>query len=275
MSRVEVLCVTMKNDDLREQYRKMNIQTDVVFANQHDRFEKEKFNINENRVVVITTDTRGNGMNRNIALLAASDEICLLSDDDMAYVDGYEKIITDEFDKHPDYDVIIFNIGTSTPQYNRIPKVVTKEGWMGKYSKNPFGAPRIAFRLSAVRKSNQMFSLLFGGGSMFSNGQDSLFLRGLLDCGLRVWKSTKFIGDVSFEGSSWFAYDERKKAYGKGALIQAQPIHFKFLYSLYFAKRFSTKTFGFFECLKWISNGRTGYDNMMSYDEYIISEGEK
>ncbi|UTY38087.1 hypothetical protein NMU03_10315 [Allocoprobacillus halotolerans] len=37
-------------------------------------------------------------------------DYCLFGDDDLIYVDGYESIVQDYFDKYPDADVIIFNL---------------------------------------------------------------------------------------------------------------------------------------------------------------------
>lgn len=268
MSRLEILCVTMNMESVEDQYRKMNIHCDTVFANQTDVFKRESLFIGGNRIQVISTDTKGNGLNRNIALLAASNEICLLSDDDMCYVDNLEEIITNEFDMHPDYDVIIFNIDTSTPEFGRIPKLIKKEGRMHLYSRNPFGAPRIAFRLESLRKTPIAFSMLFGGGSKFSNGQDSLFLRHLLKNNLKVFLSTKMIGSVAFDNSSWFSFDNEKKAYGKGAIIEASPINMKCLYCLYVAHKMHNEKISTLNYLKWLKNGRKGYKKYLSFEQF-------
>lgn len=71
MDRVEVVCVTMGQKDLTIA-DKMHITGDAVFGNQADGYRKET-QLNAGRTLrMITTDTRGVGFNRNIALLHAA-----------------------------------------------------------------------------------------------------------------------------------------------------------------------------------------------------------
>ena len=88
MDRVEVVCVTMGQKDLTIA-DKMHITGDAVFGNQADGYRKET-QLNAGRTLrMITTDTRGVGVNRNIALLHAAGDILLFADDDICYADGY------------------------------------------------------------------------------------------------------------------------------------------------------------------------------------------
>ena len=88
MDRVEVVCVTMGQKDLTIA-DKMHITGDAVFGNQADGYRKET-QLNAGRTLrMITTDTRGVGVNRNIALLHATGDILLFADDDICYADGY------------------------------------------------------------------------------------------------------------------------------------------------------------------------------------------
>ena len=267
--RFEILCVTMHRENCKELFLKMNIHSNVIFANQSDHYEKHVEFINGFRVVTITTDTRGNGLNRNIALLNAQAEICLLADDDMEYNDNYEHNIINEFDLHPEADVIVFNIGTSTPEYGRIPTQIKKYKKMNTWSRNPYGAPRIAFRLASIRKANVYFSLLFGGGSPFSNGQDSIFLRSLQKQGLKVYLSPIFIGNVSYEGTTWYNADVEKKLYGKGAVIEATPSSSinKTINMFYTALIRRPKDYSVLNTMAWLKRGRIGFHKLISYEE--------
>ena len=113
MSRFEILCVTMHQKDFSK-IEQMNIHSDVVFANQADRtcFEEKEFEGHLARM--ITTETRGVGINRNLALTYAKGEICLFADDDVTYNDDVEERVLAEFDAHPDADVIIFHLDTDS-----------------------------------------------------------------------------------------------------------------------------------------------------------------
>ena len=75
MKKLQVLVATMHQKDL-SLVEKMNIRCDAVIANQADKNEI----LTEDNVTMITTKTRGVGLNRNIALLAADAEILLFAD---------------------------------------------------------------------------------------------------------------------------------------------------------------------------------------------------
>ena len=64
---------------------KMNIRCDAVIANQADREEITNKETDYGVVKMVTTPTRGVGLNRNIALLAADADVLLMADDDVVY----------------------------------------------------------------------------------------------------------------------------------------------------------------------------------------------
>ena len=173
MSRIEVLCVTMNQTDL-SLTEKMNLKCDAVIANQTTRCDEIRQTAGNNTYRLISTQTKGVGRNRNIAFVHANAEILLLADDDMQYYDGYVEKIEKEFDSHPDADVMIFNIDTTDVHRPQKKNPVTKR--IGRLSRLPYGAPRIALRKSSWEKSNVWFTVLFGGGAKYTNGEDSIFL---------------------------------------------------------------------------------------------------
>lgn len=101
MSNVQVLvaCMHQKDDSF---YKEMNLQTDAILANQCDEYSyRECIEADGNRVELISTADRGVGKNRNKALMNASGKYLLCSDQDMIYVDGYEKIVEDALARCP------------------------------------------------------------------------------------------------------------------------------------------------------------------------------
>ena len=224
MESFEVLCVTMHQTDFSK-YTEMKLDSDVLFTNQADHWSEDETMIDGHKVRMITTATRGVGVNRNLGVLNAGAEICLLSDDDMAYRKGYQDIILREFDSHPEADIMIFNIGTTTPEYGRLPTVIHKFRRFHKYSRNPYGAPRIAFRLQSVKRANIHFSLLFGGGCPYKTGEDSIWLKDALRTGLKIYLSTEFIGDVSYENTSSFSENIAERFYDRGAMLAGGHSH--------------------------------------------------
>ncbi len=269
MSRLEVLVATMRQVDF-SLYDKMNIKTDALFANQADRTDNSVQIFGENTARMYTTDTIGASINRNFALMHAKGEICILADDDLVYDDDYEQKILSEFDANPKADVIIFNITTSTPEYGRIPPLIKKPGRMHTYSKNPYGAPRMAFRRLSVLKSCVSFSTLFGGGSgMFLNGEDSLWLNALLKAGLKVYLSDKHIATVEYGESTWFTKDMKKRMYSRGAVLEARSKATCVLYILYYTFLRNRGKLSRKETFKWLMNGRRGYREAVSYEQFV------
>lgn len=266
MSRLEILCVTMHQKDFSK-IEQMNIHSDVVFANQADRtaFEEKEFDGHLARM--ITTDTRGVGINRNLALTYAKGEICLFADDDVTYNDDVEERVLAEFDAHPDADIIIFHLDTDSDRkqikYNETKKC-------GRFCKMPWGGVRIAVRLDSVRKANLWFTTLFGGGCVFPSGEDSMWLTDARKKGLVFYVSKETIGKVDFENSTWFTGADERFYYGKGAFYQAVHPNTKYIWMLYFVFRtFHDGDLNFCEKIAWMKNGMCGYDKMIAYKDFI------
>ncbi len=265
MSKLEILCVTMHQKDF-SLIEQMNIHSDVIFANQADRttFEEKEFDGHLARM--ITTDTRGVGNNRNIALTYAKGDICLFADDDVIYDDDMENRVLTEFDAHPDADIIIFHLDTDSDRkqikYNETKKC-------GRFCRMPWGGVRIAVRLASIRKANIWFTTLFGGGCIFPSGEDSIWLTDAKKQGLTFYVSKETIGKVSFDESTWFTGFDEKLYYGKGAFYQAAHPKTKYLWMCYFVLR----TRGVSEItikqkLSWMKNGADGYSEMLSFKDY-------
>ena len=266
MSSFELLCVTMHQNDFSK-IKEMNINCDVVFANQSDRTDFSEKEFSGHKAKMITTSTRGVGINRNFALMYASADICLFGDDDVVYADDLEQKVVSEFESHPDADVIIFNLDST--DVSRTQKRYTETRKCGRFERMPWGAVRIAFRRDSVRKANVFFSTLFGGGCVFPSGEDSMWLTEAKRKGLVFYVSKEVIGQVSFDGSTWFTGYNEKFFYGKGAFYEAVHKSTRLFWQLYFS--FRTRKMSklpFKEKIKWMNYGAIGYKNLKSYDGF-------
>lgn len=234
MRKVEVLCVTMHQTDFSK-IKEMNIQSDVVFANQADRYMYDEFTFDGHTARMITTSQRGVGKNRNTALLHAKGDICLFSDDDVCYADGYAPKVLAAFDEVPDADVLIFNLTSKSKrtqkQNNRIKKC-------RKWNVLGYGTYRIAIKLDAVQRANIWFTQLFGGGCKYPSGEDSIWLLDALRKGLHLYTYPLVIGEVKQEDSTWFEGFNEEYFFGRGALVQAALPKLKYLMFLYYLIRF-------------------------------------
>lgn len=233
MPSFEVLCVTMHQKDFSK-IKEMNINSNVVFANQCNHTSYEIYEFEEYTAKMISTTTRGVGINRNLTLMYATADICLFSDDDVEYNNDYKDIILKEFNEHPDADIFIFNFDTDSER-KQIKYKETKK--VKKYNRMPWGAIRIAFRLTSIKKANINFTTLFGGGCIFPSGEDSMWLIDAKKKGLVIYVSKEVIGKVSFETSTWFNGINENFFIGKGAFYAAVHPYTKYIWMLYFAMR--------------------------------------
>ena len=215
MSKVEVLCATMHQKDFSK-IADMNIQSDVVFANQADDFRYDEVSFGKNCARMITTNTRGVGINRNIALMYARGEYLLFSDDDLKYVEKYTQIIEEAFLQIPDADCIIFNIETvGSDRKRRKNEKIKRVRW---YNALNYGAVRIAVKQLSVRRDNIMFNRNYGGGTPFSCGEDTLYIVDMLKNKFKIYTYSKTIATVDQNQSTWFKGYNEKYFYDKGVL---------------------------------------------------------
>lgn len=263
--KLELLCVTMQQTDFSK-IEQMNIHSNVVFANQCDKTLFDEYEFDGHKAKMISSQTKGVGTNRNLALLYASADICLFADDDVVYENDMEQKILSEFESHPDADVIIFNLDTDS---ERKQVKYTKTKKCSKFSRMPWGAARIAFRLNSIRKANIWFTTLFGGGCTFPSGEDSMWLVDAKRKGLTFYVSKETIGKVSFDESSWFTGYDEKFYFGKGAYYSNAHSKTFCFWTTYFLLR--TRNFGMLsisEKKKWMLLGRDGYKHMNNYEFY-------
>lgn len=196
----------------------MKLDSDAVIINQCDHFSYEEWEEGGHRLRAFCMAERGVGLSRNSALMRAEGEICLFSDQDIVYEDGYEKKIVAEFEKNPKADMLLFNIEVEKERrtyYNMKRKRVR---W---YNCGRYGAVSFAVRREALLSSGVTFSLLFGGGARYSNGEDSLFLLDFLRKGYRVYTAPVRIGRERSTESTWFSGYHEKFFFDRGVLYHA------------------------------------------------------
>ena len=183
MDRVEVVCVTMGQKDLTIA-DKMHITGDAVFGNQADGYRKETQSNAGRTLRMITTDTRGVGVNRNIALLHAAGDILLFADDDICYADGYADGVRRAYAQHPDADMILFSLDI-TQGGRVIRRIKNRDGRLRFHRALRYGTCVCSIRRDSQRRANIWFSTLFGGGTNYAHGEDTLFLCDAFRRGLR------------------------------------------------------------------------------------------
>ena len=254
----QVLCTTMHQRDFSN-IKKMNIHSDILYANQSDSAWYDKKVIDGYIAEMITTQTRGLGNNRNISLLHATADICLLADDDVTYYDGYEDKIMSAFGRHPEADMIIFNLDSNSS--DRKIKKITREIKLHFWNRNPYGSVRVAFRLNSQRKYNIWFSNLLGAGAKYGSGEDTLFINEFRKKG-KVYLCCENLGMVDFSSSTWFTGYNEKYFFNQGAKVCAFKKSFQWVWFVYYTTRIPRNNVSFYTRIRYLYQGYKEYKKL-------------
>lgn len=229
--KLEVL-VSAVDKEAAELIPQMHICTDAVLVNQCDRYAYDSVETGMGKAKCFSMPERGVGLSRNTALLHASGDVVLFSDEDIVLAADYEAQITKAYRELPDADMILFNVRVAPARktyWNEEIRRITHRNY-GRYP-----AYSISAKLEALRRANAHYSLLFGGGAKYSNGEDSLFLRDCLKAGLRIYAHTACIGEEKERESTWFSGYHEKFFRDRGVLYHhlygklALPLSLRFL----------------------------------------------
>lgn len=226
--KIEILVAAMKNQP-ESLISTMNINSDAIIANQVDQYSFSEIIQDDSSIKIINTPERGVGKNRNLALDRASGDICVLADDDEKFVDNYDDIIQKTYKKYPNYDIIIFNLKSSSNSRH----VIKKPYRVNRLNFMRFGAARITFLRKNVSKMGIHFNLHFGGGTEHSAGEDVLFLNECLKKGLRIIAVDETIAELDNDSeSTWFKGYTEKFFEDRGTLYATVAPNFSYLLCL-------------------------------------------
>lgn len=231
---LEVLVAAFQENDITLADH-MNLSTDAVICNQCQEVSYREFERKGRLIRSFAFYERGVGRNRNNALMRADAVHILFSDEDIVYDDDYEEKVLAAFEENPDADLVLFNVTAveSRRTYENRKKKRVRWYNYGRYPTYSIGA-----KLDSLRKANVWFSLLYGGGAPYSNGEDSLFLHDCLKKKLRIIAVPVTIGHESpreNDTSTWFHGYNEKFFYDRGVLyhdlygIWERPMALRFL----------------------------------------------
>ncbi len=231
--RLQVL-VAAVNQEVNTLAERMNLESDAIIVNQCGHFAYCEYYHRNRLIRCFSMAERGVGLNRNTALHRADGDICLFSDEDIVFDSGYEKLVLDAFEANPDADVITFNfkVDPSRSTYHN-----EKPGRIRWYNYGRYPTYAVAGRREALHRANVSFSLLFGGGARYSNGEDSLFLHDCLKKGLHLYASCENLGQEVYRESTWFQGYNEKFFVDRGVLyhhlygVMARLFSLRFLYA--------------------------------------------
>lgn len=223
--RLEVLLSTMNLN--KKDLNKMNITSKCTVINQTNKEGYTKYK----NFDIYSYNEKGLSRSRNRGLEKVTGDIIILCDDDVVYNKDYEKNIINEFMNNPKADVIFFNIDNPF----RMKKINKKNKRLHFYNSLKYGSVNIAFKRKCIK--NIRFNELFGAGSKYSNGEDSLFIKDLIKNKYKLYSSNKYIAKISDSNSTWFNGFDEKYFFDKGALFTALNYRFRKLLMLQYLLR--------------------------------------
>lgn len=195
----------------------MQIESDAIIVSQKDDGRYEETSYKGHKIRYFAMPDKGVGLNRNTALLHADADIILFADEDIVYCEGYSQKVLEEFEAHPEADMLLFNVKACEGRETYHTKEFGRVRW---YNAGRYPTYSFAVKRELVHKHNITFSLLFGGGAKYSNGEDSLFLRDCIKRGLKVYKVPVQIGEEKYRESTWFSGYNEKFFFDRGVLYR-------------------------------------------------------
>lgn len=207
--------VSAVKQDVASLAGKMNLQSDAVIINQCGENSYLEYEHKGYKIRGYSFAEKGVGLSRNNALLRAQADLILFSDEDIVYEDGYAKKIIEAFEQRPKADMLLFNMDVEA---DRATYHIEKEHRVRFYNSGRYPTYSFAIRREKLHKANITFSLLFGGGAKYSNGEDSLFLLECLKKGFKVYALPLRIGKEVPRPSTWFHGYTEKFFFDRGVL---------------------------------------------------------
>jgi glycosyltransferase involved in cell wall biosynthesis len=212
--RVQLLVSAMgkRPEELAEE---IHLESDAILISQGEHWEYRELDYKGYRIRYFAMAERGVGLSRNNALMRADHEIILFADEDIVYRKGYGGRVEQAFCEHPEADVLLFNVKASAGRETYDIKTYGRVRW---YNCGRYPAYSFAARTEEVQRLDITFSLLFGGGAKYSNGEDSLFLLSCIRKGLKVYRVPVTLGEERERESTWFKGYNRKFFFDRGVL---------------------------------------------------------
>lgn len=193
----------------------LNIVSDCVVVNQCEKNTYQNVVDNNRYICYIESTERGLSKSRNMAIRHATGDVWILCDNDVEYVPDYERLILNEYEKHPEYDGIIFHVESSI---NPVP-CFPKRRRIGYLSSGKAISYEISFRRERV--NGIWFDEHIGAGTRFKMGEENAFLYECLRRGLNIHYVPIKIAKLRYEPSTWNTGFDREYMLGRGASFDA------------------------------------------------------
>ncbi len=231
--KLEVLISTMNQSDY-SLIEKMNISSNAVVINQCNHNSQVEVQQNTYKIKWLNRFERGLSKSRNIAIKNSEADICMISDDDLIYVDDYSEKVKTQFQKYPDADIITFQVEGIEEKFKDYHSEMRTLNYLTSMK---VASVEIAFKRESIIRNNIKFDENFGAGAQYQMGEENIFLTQCLKKSLKILYVPVKIADLHIGESSWFKGYNCEFFISKGAQFTAMSSLLSIPYILQFALR--------------------------------------
>lgn len=270
--KLEVLMSAMQQNDFSIAI-KSKVNSDLLIVNQCDRNETIEKEVNGHKWRMISTTERGLSKSRNMALKNANGDICLWSDDDETFSEGYAEKIIEAYELLPDATAIAFNVNRINFRMKKTYYHIEHARLAPKY--RGYQSGMLSFKRKDIIDAGISFDEKFGSGTLWGGGEEILFERDIRKNGYRLYEHPFEVATLDYGGGSqWFNGYNEKYFYNLGAFSYYSNQYritgmmlVKMLYVCFYKLR-KEKTLSPFKKMTWMIKGMKGIKKDITYDDY-------
>ncbi|NQN51117.1 glycosyltransferase family 2 protein [Streptococcus suis] len=231
-----VLIATIDNDNVEKLIETMNLSNvETIVINQFRSGRKNSELIKNGRSTILQSNRLGLSASRNDAISLAKDsDICQIADDDLVFVDQYEKIVEKAYREFPDADIIVFFVDH---EVEKLAKTPLKKGRVFHLTSIKISSVQICFKKSSLTKNKIVFDERFGIGAMYGSGEENILLFDALRKGLKIYSYPVKIATLKDRPSQWDRSNTPEVCKKRGAIYKRMTPRWYWLLILQFAIR--------------------------------------
>lgn len=259
---LQVLVATLNTKNVNQLIQGMNLATvPTILVNQSNQEIFEERLEKHGNLQVFESSQLGLSNSRNQALdLAENDSICQIADDDMVFVDNYERIVAKAYEEFPHADLIVFHVDRGGHSQE---KARLKKGPVGFLASMKISSVQVTLKKASIVKMGITFDNRFGIGAKYASGEENIFLFDCLRQGLKIYSYPETIAKLTASESHWDRRITPENCRKRGAVYKRMSPNFYWAIILQFAirKRKLCQPIGIFENIRYMMEGARTFSN--------------